>query len=377
MCLKILIGADLVPTKSNYEAFRNSDIEYLIGDGLIDILNENHVRIFNLETPLAEVGSPINKCGPNLLTPPETIKAIKKMDPSLLTLANNHIMDQGPCGLESTLKILEEYEIPYSGVGRNSVEAAIPYSFDIKGKKVGIYACAENEFSISTKQAEGANAFDSIESFDHIESLKRECDFVIVLYHGGNEFYRYPSPYLQKRCRKMAGKGADLIVCQHSHCIGCFEKYLNSTIVYGQGNFIFDHADNEFSSASLMIRAQIFDESYKIDYTPIMKRGNKVELADKNEADEVLAAFNKRSEQILQEDFVENEYRAFAKSKETIYLNALCGDHIILKVLNKIFRNQLSKKMYSKAALTRILNYIECEAHRELIITLLKNNNNQ
>jgi len=362
MCLKILVGADLVPTKSNYEAFINSDVEYLIGGELIDILNENHIRIFNLEAPLAEVGSPINKCGPNLIAPLETIKAIKKMNPSLLTLANNHIMDQGTQGLESTLKILEEYEIPYSGVGRNSVEAAIPYSFEMKGKKVGVYACAENEFSISTKQIEGANAFDLIESFDHIKSLKRVCDFVIVLYHGGNEFYRYPSPYLQKRCRKIAENGADLIVCQHSHCIGCFEKYINSTIVYGQGNFIFDHADNEFTSNSLMIQAQLFNGSYYIDYIPIMKRGNKVELADIDEADEVLVAFNKRSEQILQKDFIENEYQIFAKSRETTYLNALCGNHITLKILNKIFRNKLSKKLYSKAALTKILNYIECEA---------------
>ena len=42
--------------------------------------------------------------------------------------------------------------------------------------------------------------------------LKKQCDYVIVLYHGGKEHYRYPSPYLQKVCRKIVDKGADIVV---------------------------------------------------------------------------------------------------------------------------------------------------------------------
>ena len=64
--------------------------------------------------------------------------------------------------------------------------------------KIGIYACAENEFTIATDTTAGANPFDPFESLDHIQNLKRSCDYVIVLYHGGKEHYRYPSPYLQK-----------------------------------------------------------------------------------------------------------------------------------------------------------------------------------
>ena len=79
-----------------------------------------------------------------------------------------------------------------------------------------------------------------MESLDHIQNLKDQCDYVIVLYHGGKEHYRYPSPYLQRVARKMVEKGADLVVCQHSHCIGCYEKYKDSMIIYDQGNFIFE-----------------------------------------------------------------------------------------------------------------------------------------
>src|SRR5690606_29065463 len=118
--------------------------------------------------------------------------------------------------------------------------------------KIGFYVCAEHEFSIASVDSPGANPFDPLESLDHIADLKNECDYVVVLYHGGKEHYRYPSPYLQKVCRKMADKGANLVICQHSHCIGCFEVYKDSTLVYGQGNFIFNKHDNEYWKTSIL-----------------------------------------------------------------------------------------------------------------------------
>ena len=78
---------------------------------------------------------------------------------------------------------------------------------------------------------------------DPAEQKDNKCDYTIVLYHGGKEYYRYPSPNLQRVCRYMIEKGTDLVICQHSHCIGCEENYLSGKIVYGQGNFIFDCDD--------------------------------------------------------------------------------------------------------------------------------------
>lgn len=80
--------------------------------------------------------------------------------------------------------------------------------------------CTENEFSSATMHSAGANPFDVLESFDDVQALKEHCDYVVVLYHGGKEFYRYPSPMLQRYCRKFIEKGASLVLCQHSHCIG-------------------------------------------------------------------------------------------------------------------------------------------------------------
>ena len=229
--MKMIIGADLVPTESNYKYFELGDAERLIGKELSEKLQAADFTIFNLELPLTDDASPIEKCGPNLIAPTSTIAGLKAIDPHFFTLANNHIMDQGAKGLEATMRVLDQAGIAYAGAGVDlaHAQAAASYVMEREGVRVGIYCCAEYEFSIADENTPGANPFDPFESLDHVKALKENCDYVIVLYHGGKEHYRYPSPYLQKVCRKLVSKGADLVVCQHSHCIGCEEKWHKGT----------------------------------------------------------------------------------------------------------------------------------------------------
>jgi hypothetical protein len=61
--MNIIIGADLVPTQSNYNLFNDADIDALLGKDLKTLLAEADYRIFNLEVPLTNVEAPIAKCG--------------------------------------------------------------------------------------------------------------------------------------------------------------------------------------------------------------------------------------------------------------------------------------------------------------------------
>ncbi|WP_455236655.1 CapA family protein [Veillonella sp.] len=218
--MKIYIGADFVPTDINRSAFENGNIHTLIGPKLYDMLCTTDLNIFNLEVPLTDNDTPIDKFGHNLKSPTKTINGFKAIPSLLLGLANNHSYDQGPEGLQSTINTLTQAGIAYSGAGSNINEAKKPYIFTKDGIRLGIYVCTENEFSSATIHRAGANPFDVLDSFDHVQALKEQCDYVVVLYHGGKEFYRYPSPMLQRYCRKFIEKGASLVVCQHSHCIG-------------------------------------------------------------------------------------------------------------------------------------------------------------
>ena len=368
--MSLIIGADIVPTIENSLHFKNGNVEALVGDGLVDVLQKTDYRVFNLETPLTDDDTPIDKWGPALRADCTTIAGIKKLGVNLFTLANNHIMDQGETGLTSTIDLLKKNEISYLGAGENLEQARKPFVKNIKGKRIGFYACAEHEFSIVREKNAGANPFDTLESFDHVVALKAECDFVVVLYHGGKEYYQYPSPLLQKVCRKFVEKGADLVVCQHSHCIGCEEKYANGTIVYGQGNFIFDDCNSPLAEHSLLIK---IEDDFSIDYLPLVKNANGVRLATGKDSKKIIDAFKNRSAQIKEEGFVEKEYAKLASSMLQNYLIVCSGfrHRIICRILNRLTHGRIVKKLtsaYSKDELLALRNFIECEAHRELWI---------
>ena len=365
----ILIGADFIPTKSNIELFEKGDTGALFGRELEEILSEADFRIFNLESPLCDILNPIRKNGKNFSAPSKVINLYKKAKTDLFTLSNNHILDQDEQGLFSTVDLLQKNGIAYVGAGNDPGEAAKPFYFSHNGKKIGVYACCENEFSIVSETNAGANPFDPLETPDHIVRLKKQCDYVIVLYHGGKEYYRYPTPLLQKNCRKLIEKGADLVVCQHSHCIGCEEKYLSGTIVYGQGNFLFDNSDKEVWQTGILIK---IDDDGAVGYIPLAKSGNSVRLAEGEKAEEILNNFKNRSEEIKADNFVKNNYRAFAKKKINDYLYMINGRHsFAFRAVDKLSGHRLSRiklrRAYGENEKLILKNYLECESLKEII----------
>lgn len=384
MKMKMIIGADLVPTESNYKYFESGEVDRLIGKDLSEKLEAADFTIFNLELPLTDTLSPIAKCGPNLIAPTSTIAGLKAINPHFFTLANNHIMDQGVNGLEETMRVLDQAGIAYAGVGADleRAQAGASYVMEREGVRIGIYCCAEYEFSIADANTPGANPFDPLESPDHVKALKESCDYVIVLYHGGKEHYRYPSPYLQRVCRKLVSKGADLVVCQHSHCIGAREEWQEGqhggTIVYGQGNFLFDRSESEYWQTGLLIELTLSEEDAEVAYIPLRKAAETVRLAKSEEAAEILTAFEKRSEELKDSDLMEKRYQEFADSMLEGYLSSFAGKKSLpFRICNKLsgyrlIRRSLKRK-YGKTERLAIRNYVECEAHRELLIRGLKN----
>lgn len=367
---KVLIAGDFAPTESNYKLFRDSAIETIFGEKCIQEFSEADLSIVNLEMPLCDTENPIPKWGPNLMAPTYCVHAIKNLGVSLIGLANNHIMDQGVEGLDSTLSLLRDNNIETIGAGRTLEEASKAKYFNLDDKVIGVYACCEHEFTFATENCAGANPFDLLHSFDEIQQIKNKCSYLIVLFHGGIEFYRYPSPKQRQIAHKLADAGADLVVFQHSHCVGCREKYKNSEILYGQGNFIFDGGDNEYWQNGLLIRLNI-STSVNIEYLAIQKKGAVVRL-DEDTENEVLSAFWKRSNEIRQQGFVEKAYRQFSTIRLTSYLYRMGGKitkSLLFRALNRASGQRLINWVYGEKELLCLIDYLRCEAHNELIDT--------
>lgn len=377
--MRIYIGADLVPTDINKALFENGNGEALVGKELYEILKQSDLNVFNLEVPLTDVETPIVKFGNNLIAPTKTIHGYKALEPIFLTLANNHSLDQGEEGLTTTLNLLKDQDIAHAGAGSSLKEAKKPFIFEKEGIRIGFYLCAEHEFTVASCHTMGANPFDVLESFDEVLALKEQCDYVIVLYHGGKEFYRYPSPMLQRYCRKFIDRGANLVICQHNHCVGSREDYNGGSIIYGQGNFIFNSEfyinHKEFVKDSLLIRVEATKDSFIVSEVPIRSTEMGTRQATESEADETLTAYKQRSENIKDAHFVAQAYKDFADTHIKRYLREFIGRSCIIRAINALFGRKLMQLILGKTSYLAIQNYLECEAHHELFLRGIKNIN--
>lgn len=377
--MRIYIGADLVPTDINKSLFENGNGEALVGKELYEILKQSDLNVFNLEVPLTDVETPIVKFGNNLIAPTKTIHGYKALEPIFLTLANNHSLDQGEEGLTTTLNLLKDQDIAHAGAGSSLKEAKKPFIFEKEGIRIGFYLCAEHEFTVASCHTMGANPFDVLESFDEVLALKEQCDYVIVLYHGGKEFYRYPSPMLQCYCRKFIDRGANLVICQHNHCVGSREDYNGGSIIYGQGNFIFNSEfyinHKEFVKDSLLIRVEATKDSFIVSEVPIRSTEMGTRQATESEADETLTAYKQRSENIKDAHFVAQAYKDFADTHIKRYLREFIGRSCIIRAINALFGRKLMQLILGKTSYLAIQNYLECEAHHELFLRGIKNIN--
>lgn len=377
--MKLYIGADFVPTDINKSLFEEGKGEALVGKELYEILKQSDLNVFNLEVPLTDAETPIVKFGNNLIAPTKTIHGYKALEPIFLTLANNHSLDQGEEGLTTTLDLLKAHDIAHAGAGSSLKDAKKPFIFEKDGLRIGFYLCTENEFTIASGHKMGANPFDVLESFDAVAALKEQCDYVIVLYHGGKEFYRYPSPMLQRYCRKFVDRGASLVICQHNHCVGSREDYNGGSIIYGQGNFIFnsesyiDH--KEFVKDSLLIRVEATKDSFIVSEIPIRSTELGTRLAIEAEADETLTAYKQRSEDIKDSNFVTQSYKDFADTHVKRYLREFIGRSCIIRAINALCGRKLMQLILGKTSYLAIQNYLECEAHHELFLRGIKNIN--
>jgi len=369
--IRITIGGDLCPINSNELAFSLPDNQILF-NGIEEYFKESDLNIANLEGPITTSNFLSAKPGSRIKILPHCINGIKNSGFNILVGANNHIGDYGEKGIIDTIEVCKSHDISLLGVGLNVNEAKLPIIYEKQGKKVGIVAFADTEFGMASVFNPGANPFNLIDAIQSVEELKAAVDYIIVLLHEGKEYSSYPSPELQKNCRFLISKGVDLIVCQHSHVIGAWEKYLDGNIFYGQGNLIFDYAGRRTKEWIMgciinIVLGHRSNEIELIPYKQVFPGIMKLSLEDRRWFDGYIEELSKN---VKDDDFVRNNWDTFCAKYLNDYLNIFKGNNRLVRRLLKI--SGLYKKMYTPQALLILLNISRSRVHRETVITVLK-----
>lgn len=236
---KILIAGDLSPSGRSESFLRQVNAEHIWGT-LPQLAAEHDFCVANLEAPLTSRTKLHTKVGPYLRAHPDVANGIRSAGFQALSLANNHILDMGVEGLRDTLQACVSAGLSTVGAGNNLAEAQRPLLVNIDGTHIAILAFAEHEFSLATGNTAGACPLDEIENYHQIIAAKQNSDFVVLLIHGGNEYYALPSPRLVRLSHYFIDIGAGVVVWHHSHVATGFEIYQEAPIFYGIGNLLFD-----------------------------------------------------------------------------------------------------------------------------------------
>ncbi|MDD2337985.1 MAG: CapA family protein [Geobacteraceae bacterium] len=205
------------------------------------ILVDSDIVIGNLETPIAREGMEFTEKKFRYKADPKAASAIRKAGFSVLTLANNHIMDFGARGLAETLQNLQKEKILYTGAGRNLAEARIPSLVERNGQKIAVLAYSLTnpvEFYARLNQPGAAPGYPQYFLQD-IKKARNSADYVVVSFHWGAEGASFPKSYQVEVAHMAIDAGADVVVGHHPHVLQGIERYKGRLILYSLGNFAF------------------------------------------------------------------------------------------------------------------------------------------
>ena len=266
--VKIIFAGDTFPTPKNIELFQAGDTERLFGSRVCELFGGADYSVCNLEGCLTDTGELIEKVGPSVKAPTDTLKALQKLGIKAATLANTHTLDFGKTGHDEMRSALRKYGIEYFGTGDNKDSFRPFITLNIKNKTIILYTVTELfSFNTPSDNAPGAYGYDEYAVCKELSALKERCDYLVVLYHGGAEMTHYNTPLVRRRFHRMADNGADIIISQHTHAVGFEEEYNGSYLLYGQGNFCFNLSKtvSEFTKNGVLLEAVFGDEGLSVN----------------------------------------------------------------------------------------------------------------
>lgn len=367
MGIKVTIGGDFCVTSS----FTSAN---LFNEEVIDLFKNSDLNILNLECPVLGTGihKKIKKSGPHLYTNYNVFNLLKQINTHVVTLANNHILDYGIGGINTTLKGCTENNILTTGAGHNAKEASQPVIIKKKGVRIALVNFCEHEFSIATKIRAGANPLDLIDNLKQIKKARTLADFVFVIIHGGHEHYNLPSPRMVKQYRFFAENGADAVIGHHTHCISGFENHNGVPIFYGLGNLLFTMPyNNENWNYGLLVQFEIEEEKtlkWRLIPTQQSTQNYKLSLCHGNDYFKTEEKIKHYNSIISQENLLNKAWESYARDMESQIINDFSPINILPSryfraILRKLGFNRI---IFRERYLIPLINLIECESLYDL-----------
>lgn len=373
----VIVTGDCCPKKTDNEDVLPDDYTNILDNGIQELFNKGNLVIINLECPLTESTYPITKTGPSLKAAPYIADLISTLNIDIVDLANNHILDYGNEGLLDTINYCSKNGLKCVGAGKDIESARESLFIDVGTTRLAILAGTEREFSIADDKSPGACPVDPLVDRTRLREAGEKADVVIYIFHGGNEYNEYPSPWMRDYCRYLIETGADAVICHHAHVISGVEIFQGSPIIYGTGNFLFPWPTErpEAWYYGYLVKLNLCNQAISSmeirPYSQCIDGELKVTSLSGKDLESTLRKIAKISTNIITDSIFQTKWEEFCNSKSLSYISSILQ---LTKFERIIYAKTgiLIRKDKKFANLLRLMNIIRCESHRAALLEILE-----
>lgn len=214
----------------------------------------------------------------------------------VLSVANNHSLDQGKEGLIKTLDFLQEKNILTCGAARNENEVndfpiiernGISFAFLAYTFSLNKFSCGDEPWLCNHLRLNKPGEDFSFITQQTKIARERNADVVILSLHMGNAYQLYPDKHIIENTRRIARETeADVLVCNHAHNPQPYENYewmneeqlapsirgrtKNALIFYALGDFV-AYDIYKLAQQTLMVKLHCKKENGKVEIEPEVK----------------------------------------------------------------------------------------------------------
>ena len=204
------------------------------------------------------------------------VEALKDARFSVVSLANNHMMDYEEQGLLDTIDEFKSSDMHYVGVGSNTAEAknSIDYA-DVNGVRVATLGFTDVYGKDAVSKNDKAGLLNSnpdllFEMIGKARDAKQgNADLVVVNMHWGQEYSTSTTDRQKDLAKAIIDAGADIIIGHHPHVLQSFDVYKDGIIFYSLGNFIFDQGWTRTKDSAMVQYHLANDGKATIDVLPL------------------------------------------------------------------------------------------------------------
>lgn len=279
------------------------------------LYEESDFVIGNLETPI-NPSRPTTKYDIRFNSAMEYLDAVQMAGVNFVSLANNHVLDQGVTGLNETIACLEKIGMKYSGAYKSECDSNSIFRIEIKGVQFSIVCSTfstnsqvngnflqpneqwrvdllnkqkkmlqhwepnlnavledyiADEMSIAAATNSKNKPFQDRLS-QKMNKAKNASDVLIAMPHVGGQYNPHPGNYAKWTMKFFKENGADIIIAGHPHVP---QKCLwdgNTFECYSLGNFACTpnvgwYLPNSFSEYGIVLHTYFDEESKKLAKT--------------------------------------------------------------------------------------------------------------